>query len=120
MQVAGYSLLALGFASGILVLAAREQQGQCTWFERLLSITPLRLIGRYSYAMYVFHLPLVIALTPVLRRALPSLGVALAPVVALLVGIASFIAAAISYQLFEKHVLALKERLAPRADAQRS
>lgn len=119
LQVAGYSLLALAFAAGILVLAAREQSGRGTWLESLLAIAPLRAVGRYSYAMYVLHLPLVILLTPWIKRSLPGAGAGLAPLVALIVGIVTFGAAAISYHAFERHWLDLKERIAPRA-SQRS
>ena len=114
MQILGYSLLAVGFAAGILVLAAREQTERGTWLEGLLAIAPLRAVGRYSYAMYVFHLPLVIALTPAIRRWFAGTGQALPLIVALLVGIATFVAGAISYHVFEKHLLALKTRVAPR------
>lgn len=114
MQILGYSLLAVGFAAGILVLAAREQTERGTWLERVLAIAPLRAVGRYSYAMYVFHLPLVIALTPAIRRWFAGTGQALPLIVALLVGIATFVAGAISYHVFEKHLLALKTRVAPR------
>jgi peptidoglycan/LPS O-acetylase OafA/YrhL len=90
------------------VLLSRKQ-------HRFLELTPLRLIGRYSYAMYVFHVPLINLL---ILSGLPRgriLGMSLPYQIAFtgLVTVASFAVAAVSWHVFEKHFIALKERMAP-------
>jgi peptidoglycan/LPS O-acetylase OafA/YrhL len=81
---------------------------------RLLSSTPLRLIGRYSYGMYVFHLPLhtffgLVVLHSLVGVATPAEGLVYVIVITAL----SFGLAALSYELFEKRFLRLKLRLMP-------
>lgn len=106
MQIAGYTVIALGFAC-VLVSAMAPAAGFFTW-------SPLRTIGAYSYAMYVFYAPLhLLAGLPLLARisASPSVPLALAYVVA--ASLATFCFAALSYRFYERHFLALKPRLAP-------
>ena len=52
VQTAGYSLLALGFAS-LLTWAVLAPEGR---LARLLSNGALRTLGKYSYAIYLVHL----------------------------------------------------------------
>ena len=54
MQTAGYSALALGYA-GIVTLAAGGPAG--SWLDRFFRFSALRILGRYSYALYLFHVP---------------------------------------------------------------
>ena len=54
MQTAGYTTLALGFGA-VVALAAAGDAG--SWVVRCLSVSPLRTLGRYSYALYLFHVP---------------------------------------------------------------
>lgn len=59
VQLAGFDALALLFASLIvMVLTARPS----TLFARCFSHPLLRSMGRYSYAMYLFHQPLILGL----------------------------------------------------------
>ena len=51
MYTAGYSLLAWLFTSG-LILAALSHERRGAW----LGVAPLRVFGRYSYALYLTHL----------------------------------------------------------------
>jgi len=56
-QTAGMSVLAVAFATLVLHAALGETAG-AGWRVRLLALGALRSVGRYSYAMYVFHYPL--------------------------------------------------------------
>ena len=118
-QIAGYSLLAIVFA----LLIARGVIEQATGGGRLatvLSARPLRFFGKYSYAIYVFHLPVHIFVARVLladqlayRGAGRYLAIQLAYAFAmtgLLLGMAM-----LSYHLFEKHFLKLKKYFATAA-----
>jgi peptidoglycan/LPS O-acetylase OafA/YrhL len=55
----GFSLIALMY--GALLLMGLRQQGR---LARVFSIWPLRMCGRYSYAMYLFDFPLTVVLSP--------------------------------------------------------
>jgi peptidoglycan/LPS O-acetylase OafA/YrhL len=55
MQAAGYTVLALGFGA-VVALAAGAPPGGV--LPRVFSAPVLRLFGRYSYALYLFHLPI--------------------------------------------------------------
>ncbi|MFO1426559.1 MAG: acyltransferase [Steroidobacteraceae bacterium] len=118
LQLAGYSLLALGFAAGIVACCARADGtghlARATAGDRSAA-------GGRTLQLRDVRLPPAAGHRPdaVIRHSLAGAGPALPLLVALLVGIATFVAAAISYHVFEKHLLALKERIAPRI-AQRS
>jgi peptidoglycan/LPS O-acetylase OafA/YrhL len=110
----GTSLTQLLFAAFVLACVL---PGEAGW-RRLVSLRPLRMMGRYSYGMYIFHLPLHLVLFPHFEPWLSRQ----APALALAAGAAYFTAtvllvlgvAALSYETFEKQFLALKEVLAPR------
>ncbi len=113
-QSIGYTLLSIAFAL-ILLLAALPVTGWLRSIMSSLASTPLRLIGRYSYGMYVFHLPLHTFFGTDLLR---SLFGPVTPTAVLLLYIpaitaVSFGMAALSYELFEKRFLRLKLLLMP-------
>jgi len=112
-QSVGYTLLSTAFA--LLVLwAALPATGSLRAAQRILESTPLRLVGRYSYGMYVFRLPLHVFVTgPLLHRLTSQVtpGVALTYVMVML--LATFALAALSYELFERRFLDLKRYLVP-------
>lgn len=107
-QTVGYSALALFFIAFILLGVASKG----TLLARTLESRALRTLGKYSYAIYVFHVPLI----GVLRRALGvdfSDGTDLHRMAArtgftALSLVVIFGAAWLSYHVFEKHFLALK------------
>ena len=113
----GYPLMAAAFAAVILVLAA-QARGLAHWLNRLLSMGWLRSVGRYSFAMYVFHLPLLVIFGDQIRRVFAFTGSALPLVYALVAILLSYVAGFLSYHLIEKHFLRLKHLVTPRTRAE--
>jgi peptidoglycan/LPS O-acetylase OafA/YrhL len=114
-QTAGYTLFAVAFAAIVVAVALRGEGGR----RGVLASAPLRAVGRYSYAMYIFHTPLHLLVgLPLLVRitdgAAPSLPLALGYAAG--AAAATFVAGAISYAVVERPFLRLKDRLAPRAE----
>jgi peptidoglycan/LPS O-acetylase OafA/YrhL len=112
-QTVGYTVLSLGFAL-VVLLTTLPTTGLLRALMRVLSSTPLRLIGRYSYGIYVFHLPLHVFFGAVLMQRIapnPTDGQALAYTAVM--AVASFMVAALSYELFERRFLNLKRKLMP-------
>ncbi len=101
----GIAALAVFFA-GLVALAV--DAGNADRLRRLWENRGLRVIGEYSYGIYVFH-PLLLAATIAWLAPSAYLPPFLAkPVVALwLLGI-SLVVAWLSYHLYEKHFLRLK------------
>lgn len=76
-----------------------------SWLERCLSLRPFRYTGRISYGLYLWHYPIIIWLI-VLFGFNDNWWQILVSVTA------SFTVAAMSYEIVERHALALKNRLA--------
>jgi peptidoglycan/LPS O-acetylase OafA/YrhL len=107
----GHTVLGAAFATIIWVIVHFHRTGYRHWLLSALSVRPLRSVGRYSFAMYVFHLPLAIAIGHWLSKIAPSTNVAY-PVLQIVVIIAcTYLAGFASYHLLEKHFLALKKHL---------
>ena len=110
-QVWGYLILSLDMGAGILLLAAADaSRAPSRMPSGWLAGWPLRRLGLYSYAMYVFHKPLHdLVGRPLLAAA--GLGNALAPGPGLAYLAAAIVATAavgaLSYHAFERHFLAL-------------
>lgn len=108
---AGHLLLSIVFASLILYVViphnARGRDALC----RILRSKAMRSIGQYSFAMYVFHLPIGLIVP---FRAFEPLGSDIGRVMYVLVVILlSFVAGAASFHLFEKHFLKMKRWFVP-------
>ena len=107
--ITGFALL----SGGLLALS----QHPIGWLGWILRVRWLRTTGKYSYGMYIYHVPIYLVLEHVLATRfgvvfpLP-LGWALGYIAAL-VGI-TFVVAKISYDSFESKILALKSRFKPR------
>jgi peptidoglycan/LPS O-acetylase OafA/YrhL len=111
VQILGYS--AIGGLSAGLVLAAviADPRGL---FGRMLSSGPLSSLGRYSYAVYLFHYPL----QPLLTRIFPGVRMAAATGSALFTHFVftvfeSLVAVALAYvswHAMERHFIGLKDR----------
>jgi peptidoglycan/LPS O-acetylase OafA/YrhL len=109
MQANGYTVIALGFA--VLLVAALPPHGVPA---RLLSWSPLRRIGMYSYGMYVFYAPLHILVgEPLLARLDWKQGSAFGLAYMIGATLCTLAIAALSYHLYEARFLALKKRFAP-------
>ena len=114
MVTIGYTALAVLFGSTlVLTLTAAH----ASWHVWLLEQTPLVTLGKYSYALYLFHLPI----RAVLRDKLYGpdqfpvvLGSTLPGQVLfyLAASLAALGAAWLSWRLFESHFLALKRYFA--------
>jgi len=92
MMLVGFLLVALIFTS--MVLKALEQPK----FAAAFSSSPLRSCGRYSYAMYLIHTPVIITLGEVIHSRPLNIVVAL---------IVTYLLGALSWRLFEKRILSL-------------
>jgi peptidoglycan/LPS O-acetylase OafA/YrhL len=109
MQADGYTIIAIGFA--VLLIAALPPRGVPA---RLLSWSPLRRIGTYSYGMYVFHAPLHILVgLPLLERLHWKQDSAFGLAYMIGATLLTVAIAALSYHVYEARFLALKKRLAP-------
>jgi peptidoglycan/LPS O-acetylase OafA/YrhL len=109
--ITGFSLLSGGF----LALS----QHPILWLRRVLDARWLRTVGKYSYGMYIYHIPVYLICDHYLRT---RFGVALPiPLPWALGYIASltavtFVVAKVSYDLFESKILALKIHFRPRSE----
>ena len=113
--VYGYTTVALAFGGFLIfALGAREE----SLLSRALSGKFLGLWGKYSYAIYLWHAILIRGLEkglykPLLGETTPRVLGSVLPVMALEVvvtGALSLGAGWLSWQLIEKHFLALKDR----------
>jgi peptidoglycan/LPS O-acetylase OafA/YrhL len=107
--ITGFSLL----SGGLLALS----QHRIPWLHHFLCAGWLRTIGKYSYGMYIYHIPIYLILEHILkvqfgavlplplRWALLYIGFLIA---------VTFVVAKISYDLFESKILALKIHFRPR------
>jgi peptidoglycan/LPS O-acetylase OafA/YrhL len=112
-QSVGYTILAVGFA--VLVLYSVLTDGRPSWQQAGLCSNPLRLLGKYSYGIYVLHVPIFYFLNQ-LARHLPSSvrqAVWLDYLLAIVKFVTAFGVASLSYDFFEKRFLAMKDRFAP-------
>ena len=108
MQMLGFPVLAVGFAA-LLVLALRDGGRLPRW----LNVRLLRSAGRYSYAAYLLHYPVIFAVASfgLLDDALPRIAGSQLHSMLLLVlvaGTLSFVLAWVSWHLLESHALRLK------------
>lgn len=98
----GYSLLNYIFA---LTLAAISREGL---FPAFFNTRGLGYLGRISYGLYVFHVPVIILLQPSLESfpAAARIGVAL---------LVTVVISTVSYELYEKRFLMLKDTFFPKS-----
>lgn len=110
----GYLLLDVFF--GMLILAcAIDNASSCGGvLQRLLATRALRSVGRYSYGMYVLHVPIGLAIS---YSAFQHFGSAAPVLYTLLIVVLAYLAAALSFHLYEKHFLKLKDRFVPTSKA---
>jgi len=112
----GQTMLGMLSAALVLLCVAPSTRGATARWQRAMSAAWLRSVGKYSYAMYVIHLPLNRLLRPRVARALASgsATIRLGGHVGHVFGIfaLSYVLALVSWQLIEQPFLNLK-RLFP-------
>lgn len=104
VQSMGYSLLALLFASLLVLCVSRDEHERPM---RVLRSRVLQRVGALSYGLYVFHYVVTLQLCVLLKRhvASPLLGLIVSLV---LVALVSHGLAELSFRLFESPLLRLK------------
>ncbi|MEO8017825.1 MAG: acyltransferase [Pseudomonadota bacterium] len=107
----GHSLLAAAFAL-LMPCVMLELPGGFRFLQRALEMPWMRQIGRYSFAMYVLHMPILLVFGRAIRDGVAVTGSAAPLVYTLIVVLLSFLAGLLSYHLLEKHFLRLKSVLA--------
>jgi peptidoglycan/LPS O-acetylase OafA/YrhL len=118
-QILGYSVLALVFA-GLIAAAVAADNAEAGGWASLLRFRPLRALGKYSYAIYVFHKPLHdwVGIPLLQAQGLYDTSSAYVSVAYMLtMGTVCFGVAVLSYHLFERHFLKLKDRFPVRREA---
>jgi peptidoglycan/LPS O-acetylase OafA/YrhL len=115
-QTIGYSILALTFAALVFV-AVMAEGGRRGALYHVLAWRPLRVLGIYSYGMYVFHMPIHRAIgLPILRRWAEedeSIGAKWGIAYFVAVSAATLVVAVASYHLIEQRFLGLKRYFVP-------
>lgn len=109
IQILGFPSFALFFSS---LLAQLNSPGV---LHKCFSIEPLRVLGKYSYGLYLFHKPTIIALEKTLFPYLDSLFFAQWPDFRMFLFqfislLASLLVAMILFHFYENYFLKLKER----------
>ena len=110
----GYTIMAIGWG-GLVAAGATAVRG--TIPARVLGARWLRALGKYSYAMYVFHVPIWAHVQPLVfpeNRVPAVFGSHILPSLALgvLCGLLAFAAAFVSWNVYEKQFLKLKRYFA--------
>ena len=100
----GYPALAVAFGGVVLYAAVCR--------SRVLELSVLRTLGKYSYGLYVLHVP--IATVARLTFQVPDANVGAGRRFTAIVLPIVFVAAYLSYHLYEKQFLRLKDVLGPR------
>lgn len=119
-QVIGQSGIAV-ISAGIIAMTAVGAGDRYAQVRRALSLPGLRTLGKYSYAMYIFHLPIARLLEPVLGEVVrgpdtPWRLLRLSLYVALVLGL-TLVCSLVSWRVLEQPCLRLKDRIAPRPAA---
>ncbi|HWU76407.1 MAG TPA: acyltransferase [Rhodanobacter sp.] len=113
VQTLGYSLLAVVFAWLVAECATATPGGWRRW----LALPWLRLIGKYSYAIYIVHVPVKYVLVHYAAAHAIRIGAAQSIMRDMafiaLVGVISFVIAALTFIVIERPILRFKQRTVP-------
>jgi peptidoglycan/LPS O-acetylase OafA/YrhL len=112
-ETIGFSFLAVGYAA--LLLRVFLGQGSGSIGQKVFGGAVLKATGKYSYGIYVLHVPILMTANLFFNQAL-ALGVNAWTSIPFVVGLmgVSFVAAKASYELFEQRFLRMKGRFEPR------
>lgn len=117
----GHTLLAVCMTGILLVMVSGARSRIAGWLDKLLSLAPLRSVGKVSYAMYIFHPPIATAIIhPYLLPTLKKLGPGFPVWYALATIVCTYLAALVSWHLLEKHFLRAKRFFVPTAHESRA
>ncbi len=113
MQTIGFPLLA--FSAGATIVLGITAARRGSWYQRMFRTRILRFFGKYSYGMYVFHLPVVVAFEGLglTIAVLPQPRGSDVPAAILFTAIAlltTTLLAVASWHIYEKQFLKLKAR----------
>jgi len=103
----GYSLLAYFFMLTIYVVVKHKL------FMRFLEWTPLRYMGKISYGLYVYHLPIIWFAFEIRNLDIVKVDV-VQPIATVIAFIATLLVASISFYVLERPLLNIKDRFFPR------
>lgn len=106
----GYFLLNFFFGALILACAIDHASNRSGVLRSMLSTDVLRSVGKYSYGMYVLHVPIAFAIS---YAPFHRFGAAAPVLYTLVIVLVTYFAAALSFHLYEKHFLKLKDRFVP-------
>jgi peptidoglycan/LPS O-acetylase OafA/YrhL len=109
----GQTTLALSITTVLLTVVAGSESRVATWLSATLRLPPLRSVGKFSYAMYVFHIPLTNLIGAPLLPSIKRLGSGYPVWYAIWIAVCSYLAAVASYHLLEKHFLRAKRYFVP-------
>lgn len=106
-----FSITSLGF--GALLVAATTGKR----LAAMMRFWPFRFFGKYSYALYVVHVAIIIALPPLFSKVTESIGLGVVRPSWLTTGLlsltASVLAALLTWRFLESPFLKLKKRFGP-------
>jgi len=107
----GYSFFVMAFGCAVLWIILFRG----TWFTNWLNLRPLQFVGKISYGLYLFQMPVYVLLSHVrmVVRDRPDYW-SETLVGSFIVAITCVVVATLSWYLFEQPILRLKDRLAPR------
>jgi len=118
VQVVGQTLISALGAALIFACAGAAPSPSTSGIRRVMEHPTLRTLGKYSYAMYVFHFPIHFVASRYVTALVngPDDNWRLARLVVYVAALftASLIAALISWRVLEKPLLDMKDRFAPR------
>lgn len=119
VQTIGYSLLAFGFSGLVLHIGLTDDRA--TFTQKVFRNKTLTNFGKYSYGIYVYHVPLLGLVGMILAKARieafkEQLWFGLCCVILLFV--CSFLIAMLSYELLERPFLNLKRYFEARKSAE--
>lgn len=109
--IVAFSLFACSF--GGLILHSFLTSQETTLFQTALRNKPLTIVGKYSYGMYVYHVPLIAVASALIARPL-DVGRNWFGSACFIVGVVSvtFLVAKLSFDFFESRFLRLKSGFA--------